>query len=156
MKGSYILLIKLKKNSKIRIGKLGIIDFFRGYYCYVGSALGKTINLERRVARHKRLNEEKSGRLKWHVDYFLVNPNASIVKTIVIDTDERVECRISRMLERFASTSIPNFGSSDCDCKGHLHYFKTKKSAMNAINKCRVDFKPSNFLINFLNSELKT
>jgi len=124
MKGSYILVIKLKDDSKIKIGKLGMIDFPKGYYCYVGSALGKAVNIENRIGRHKKLDQEKSGKSKWHVDYFLINPNSSIIDTIIIKNDKRLECDISEKLERVASKSINDFGCSDCDCKSHFHYFE--------------------------------
>jgi len=127
MKGSYILVMKLRENSKMRIGKLGTIDFPKGYYCYVGSALGKAVNLENRIDRYKKLSKEKSGKLKWHVDYFLVNPNSLIIDTIVIKNNERVECYISEKLERVASKSINGFGCSDCDCKSHFHYFENRQ-----------------------------
>jgi len=127
MKGTYVLITKLKEDSRIRIGKLGVINFPKGYYCYVGSALGKSINLENRIGRHKKLNKKKKGRLKWHIDYFLVNPNTSIFNIITINSDERRECDISRKLERFADKSINGFGCSDCNCKSHFHYFENKK-----------------------------
>jgi len=124
MKGSYVLVVELKKDSKIRIGKLGIFDFPKGYYCYVGSALGESVNLENRIGRHKRLNKEKSGNLKWHIDHFLINPVVSIFETI---TSNEEECRISQMVERLANKTIHGFGSSDCKCDGHFHYFEDKK-----------------------------
>ena len=127
MKGTYVLIAELKKNSKIRIGKLGIIDFRKGCYGYVGSALGKTVNLENRINRHKRLNEDKSGKLKWHVDYFLVNPNTSIINIITINSDKRMECVASQKLERVADKSINGFGCSDCDCKSHFHHFENRQ-----------------------------
>lgn len=127
MKGSYILVMKLKKNSKMRIGKLGVINFPKGYYCYVGSALGNTVNIENRIKRHKRLDEEKSGKLKWHIDYFLVNPNSSIIDIITIKNDKGIECKISERLDKVADKSIDGFGCSDCDCKSHFHYFENKQ-----------------------------
>jgi len=128
MKGTYILMMKLKDNSKMRIGKLDLIDFPKGYYCYVGSALGKAVNLENRIDRHKKLSKQKSGKLKWHVDYFLVNPNSSIINTVVIKNNERLECDISKKLERVASKSINGFGCSDCDCRSHFHYFENRQN----------------------------
>ena len=120
-------MMKLKDNSKTKIGKLGMIDFPKGYYCYVGSALGKAINLENRICRHKKLNKEKSGKLKWHIDYFLVNPNVSIIDTMTINSNKKMECKISKKLEKVADKSINSFGSSDCNCKSHFHYFENKQ-----------------------------
>jgi len=128
MKGTYILVMKLKKNLKVKIGSLGLIDFLRGYYCYVGSAVGSTVNLENRIGRHKNLNREKKGRCRWHVDYLLVDPNVSIVQTVIIENEKRMECEISRMLEKSANFSARGFGCSDCKCRSHLHYFNTKEN----------------------------
>jgi len=128
MKGSYILVIKLKEDSEIKIGSLGLISFPRGYYCYVGSALGNIINLENRVGRHKKLNREKEGKLHWHIDYFLVNPNALIIQIVMIKNEKRMECEISKKLEKIAKKSIQGFGSSDCKCKSHFHYFDNKEN----------------------------
>lgn len=55
MKGCYCLIIKLEKNEKIKIGKLGSINFKKGHYVYVGSAMN---SLESRLKRH--LSDEKS------------------------------------------------------------------------------------------------
>jgi len=52
MKGTYILVIDLRKNSEIQIGSLGYILFNRGFYFYVGSAMGTANSLENRVKRH--------------------------------------------------------------------------------------------------------
>jgi len=123
MRGSYVLVTELKKNSKIRIGKLGEIDFSKGYYCYVGSALGRSVNLENRIGRHKRLNKEKSGKLHWHIDYFLVNSNVEIVQINKISGVQKIECKISQVIQKVAKDSIQNFGCSDCKCKSHFHYF---------------------------------
>ncbi|WP_296804597.1 DUF123 domain-containing protein, partial [uncultured Methanobrevibacter sp.] len=55
MKGCYCLIIKLSNSSKIKIGKkLGEIDFTKGHYVYVGSAMN---SLESRINRH--LRDEK-------------------------------------------------------------------------------------------------
>ena len=123
MKGSYVLVAEVKENSKIRIGKLGEIDFKKGYYCYVGSALGKSTNLENRTRRYRKLNKEKSGNIHWHIDYFLVNPNVEIVQINKINSVQKIECKISRMFEKVSEDSVHGFGCSDCKCKSHLYYF---------------------------------
>ncbi len=64
MKGSYILIIQVKKDMKVKIGKLGILSFKRGYYAYVGSAMN---GLEGRIRHHLRHNKK----MHWHIDYFL-------------------------------------------------------------------------------------
>lgn len=129
MEGAYIIISKLTKESKIKIGKLDIIDFEDGYYCYVGSACGGSANIENRTNRHKRLAAEKKGKLRWHIDYFLTNLNVSIIDVKTMENGD--ECKLSKSLERVADKTIRGFGSSDCKvgCTGHLHYFKNISKA---------------------------
>lgn len=112
MKGSYILLIKLSEAQDIRVGSLGLVHFPRGYYAYVGSALG---GFKSRLNRHLRKDKIP----KWHIDYLL--QKASITSIIICETEERVECAIAQALRR-QFESIPAFGSSDCRCAGHLFF----------------------------------
>ena len=105
MKGSYCLIINVEKDTKIKIGKkLGIINFKKGCYVYVGSAMN---SLESRVKRHLSDNKKKH----WHIDYLLLNKNSKIEK--IIENEE----------------SIADFGCSDCKCHSHLIYFKNSKLA---------------------------
>jgi len=132
VKGTYVLVIKLENRSLIGIGRLGNLDFPKGCYCYVGSAFGKSMNLENRIRRYERLNKEKEGKLKWHIDYFLVNPHALIEKVVAFN-EEKIECEISCTLSKHAKMSIEGFGCSDCECKSHFHYFG--KAATNSLLK---------------------
>jgi Uri superfamily endonuclease len=116
VKGVYLLLINLKKNSRIKIGKLGKITFPKGFYVYVGSALN---SLQARVARH--LSSEK--KLRWHIDYLLASPNAEVEMVITRQTEKRIECKVNEIIQKFGKP-VEKFGSSDCKCKSHLTYFK--------------------------------
>ena len=116
MKGVYLLLINLKKNSRIKIGKLGKITFPKGFYVYVGSALN---SLQARVARH--LSSEK--KLRWHIDYLLASQNAEVEMVITRQTEKRIECKVNEIIQKFGKP-VEKFGSSDCKCKSHLTYFK--------------------------------
>ena len=135
MRGSYVLVSHLKRDSKIRVGKLGIIEFKKGHYCYVGSANGISVNIENRTRRHERLALEKTGRPNWHIDYFLVDPNVSVADTKKIEKGD--ECEISKMFERSADRTLQGFGSSDCSsgCKGHLHYFREASSIRTVLER---------------------
>lgn len=134
MKGAYVLILKLMKNSKIKIGKLGIMNFKKGYYCYVGSALGKSINLENRVRRHKKLIRNKIGKAKWHIDYFLKNLNVLLEGVILFPGKN--ECEISKFFEEHADKTISKFGSTDCrKCEGHFHYFKNIKKILSLLGR---------------------
>jgi Uri superfamily endonuclease len=49
LKGTYCLIIQLRDDTIIEVGKKGSINFKKGYYVYVGSALN---SLETRLKRH--------------------------------------------------------------------------------------------------------
>lgn len=122
MKGCYCLVIKLNDTKTIRIGKLGKIRFDAGHYVYVGSAMN---GLEARLNRHLRHDKK----LHWHVDYLL---KESQITDIIYNEAGKVECEISRYLSDLTS-SVEDFGCSDCDCKSHLHYFKSRTEAIECI-----------------------
>ena len=124
MKGSYILLIALPEQQIITIGSLKAVHFPRGYYAYVGSAMG---GLKSRLSHH--LKENKGPR--WHIDYLL--QKASIDEIILCETEGKVECTIAQALSH-QFDSIPGFGSSDCQCKSHLFFSANEmKSTIMAI-----------------------
>jgi Uri superfamily endonuclease len=124
MKGTYILLINLRKNlNNVRIGKLGKLNFKKGFYCYVGSAVGKNINLEKRLMRH--LSGRK--KLRWHIDYLLSKPGVGVEGIVILQSKEKIECLVSRFIENYAESVVKNFGSTDCGCDSHLYYFEDKK-----------------------------
>lgn len=113
-KGTYILKIKLNNSKNIVYGKNKLDRFERGYYFYVGSALGNTNNLKKRIERHLR----KDKKFHWHIDYLL--EHGSINKIYI--SENAVECEVSKELNFLKS--IKGFGSSDCNCKSHLFYLK--------------------------------
>lgn len=135
MKGCYCLIIDLENSSKIKIGKLGKIDFEKGNYVYVGSAMNY---LESRIRRH--LSSKK--KLHWHIDYLL--KEAEITDVIYNESTKKVECALSRYISSNAA-GIENFGCSDCDCESHLYYFKNRNEAIecvkNAYDSIAMEFK---------------
>ena len=112
MKGSYILIIELKKAKTIQIGKFDKIHFKKGIYAYVGSALN---GLEARINRHLRKTKKKH----WHIDYLL--DFAEIVDVYYKENDAKEECKIAEKFEG-EFVPIPGFGCSDCRCKSHLFF----------------------------------
>ena len=87
MKGCYCLIIYVKRKSQITVGKkLGVIEFKKGIYVYIGSAMN---SLEARLSRH--LSDSK--KLHWHVDYLLKDDNCKIID-IIYNIDKKVECDI--------------------------------------------------------------
>jgi Uri superfamily endonuclease len=112
MKGSYILLIELNKNKEIKIGKFGNIQFNKGFYFYIGSALN---GLENRLNRHFKVDKKNH----WHIDYLL--EYGKIINAYYKESNFREECNIVQKFEN-KFLSIPDFGCSDCKCKSHLFY----------------------------------
>jgi Uri superfamily endonuclease len=118
--GTYSLVMKLDKDSIIVIGKMPPVKFPGGFYCYVGSAMN---NLEKRICRHQ--SQDKA--LKWHIDWLL--EHAKIMGIKKIESQKRLECELNRDVEDLSEgTVMSNFGSSDCSCKTHLHYFSRNPS----------------------------
>jgi Uri superfamily endonuclease len=117
--GCYYLVIKNTKNININIGKLGKFLFPKGYYVYVGSAMR---NLSQRIKRHKSMDKK----LRWHIDYLLMH--TKIISVGLIKSSEDLECRLNQVISEHADICdiIKGFGSSDCKCRSHLHYFKEK------------------------------
>jgi len=122
MKGVYILLIKIGKSTKKRIGALGKIDFDKGSYAYVGSAQN---NLEKRVARHM----SKNKKMRWHIDYLLDNSSSKVIKVFYKKAGKAEECRIAKILSK-TEDPVAGFGCSDCKCGSHLFRIKNIKDVL--------------------------
>ncbi|MEM0480809.1 MAG: GIY-YIG nuclease family protein [Candidatus Aenigmatarchaeota archaeon] len=118
MKGTYVLILKCLKNCRIKIGKIGTIEFKKGYYFYVGSAFN---SLEKRIERHLKRKKKK----KWHIDYLTTNKNFKVIDVIWIR--KRVESKLSKEFEKHFEY-IKNFGSSDTKDKSHLFYYNGRFS----------------------------
>jgi len=119
-RGAYLLVIHLKADREITIGRLGRFAFRKGFYFYVGSAMR---GLTARVARHVR----RAKKLRWHIDYLLALPAAQVLAAMPHPSARREECRLNRAVQRLpgATVPVPGFGSSDCKegCPAHLTYF---------------------------------
>ncbi|MCK4475877.1 MAG: GIY-YIG nuclease family protein [Methanophagales archaeon] len=121
MKGTYVLIIENHADTEVEIGKMGNIEFKKGFYAYVGSALS---GLEQRIGRHLR-EADKSKKLHWHIDYFLASPSVEVKEVVFAETGERKECEIAANMDMHMEkglNSIENFGCTDCSCKSHLFF----------------------------------
>ncbi len=116
MKGVYLLLLQLDESQQITVGRLGVQHFSKGFYAYVGSAMN---GIESRMNRH--LSNDK--KRFWHIDYLL--DKARVFEVVLIPTEEKLECILAMAL-RGKLLCISRFGSSDCDCQGHL-FFTSKR-----------------------------
>jgi Uri superfamily endonuclease len=124
MKGTYLLYLHLLRSSNIKFGKQKSLEFPKGYYIYVGSALANygSSTLINRLKRHIRSSKEKSNH--WHIDFFLTNKDITLINLYLLPSSKRLECLIAQEISKVCYRVIEGFGASDCDCKGHLFYFE--------------------------------
>jgi Uri superfamily endonuclease len=131
-KGAYLLMLWLASAKDVTVGKLGTISFARGFYAYVGSAMGAAGF--KRVERHLDVSAGRRKTQKWHVDYLLTV--SEVIETIEIATQERIECRIAHNLGKNPLLAcIEGFGSSDCRCYSHLFYSRRLSDLEDAANR---------------------
>ena len=113
-KGTYALVMHLKRHTAIPIGSLGIVHFQAGYFVYAGSAQG---GLEARLRYHLRATK----RFHWHIDYLLAHAS---LQSVWYQLGDNQECFLAGSLaDNFIQ--LPRFGSSDCRCTSHLFYSAT-------------------------------
>ncbi len=117
--GTYVLVCYARRAGLVRIGQFGELSFRKGTYLYVGSALGPG-GLLARLAHHMR----PAPMPHWHIDYLRVA--APLRRVWFCYGPERREHDWARALGELPGGAIPypGFGSSDCDCKSHLFYFR--------------------------------
>jgi Uri superfamily endonuclease len=129
--GTYALLIQLKRDATIAVGRLGSFRFPAGYYVYIGSALGPG-GLKARLARHRRHDKTPH----WHIDFLLAQ--AEILGIRIDESGQRLECQWARALLSAPGAQVvaPGMGSSDCGCPSHLIYFDSQKPLWWAEQQC--------------------
>ncbi|MCX8116658.1 MAG: DNA/RNA nuclease SfsA [Desulfobacterota bacterium] len=110
-RGSYLLLLKLRRDRKLSVGSLGRLPFKKGFYLYVGSAMSQ---LSRRIERHRRLRK----RHRWHIDF--LREKAHFCSALPIRSSARLECEIAQALGKVSEWTVERFGCSDCSCRSHL------------------------------------
>ncbi len=110
-RGSYLLLLEIRRNQKISVGTIGSVFFKKGFYIYVGSAMG---HLSKRIERHRRLRK----RHHWHIDE--LRAISQFRSALAIRSSTRLECEIAEALSSISEWSVMGFGCSDCSCKSHL------------------------------------
>ncbi len=111
---TYQLTISISKPVLIAIGKFGQYNFPAGEYIYTGSARQ---HIDARIARH--LRAEKT--LRWHIDYLLNVPEASVIKVAQF---AEPECEVNQRTP--GMLLINRFGATDCihGCGSHLKLTK--------------------------------
>ena len=132
--GSYILIIYIGKNlNSVAMGRLSNLTFKKGFYLYIGSAMGaarSSTSLERRVYHHIQVYSNRKTKFTphWHIDHLLLLKEVSLNKVLIIPSDEKEECKISQWIAENSNGLIKGFGSSDCMCESHLYYFSEDNS----------------------------
>ncbi|MFP4444302.1 MAG: DNA/RNA nuclease SfsA [Spirochaetia bacterium] len=119
-RGVYLVILELPEGITVEVGKLGVLNFDKGFYIYTGSAMG---TLKSRTARHLRRGRK---RIRWHIDYLTTLPVKR--KVFPIYTAEDIECKLAASAGAALwpdQKLIPGFGSSDCRCRSHLLYSKS-------------------------------
>ena len=121
--GTYALILTPNGSKPVKIGKLGLLQVRKGYYIYVGSAFGPG-GLKARIAHHKKV----SNRPRWHIDYLR---KVTHLEALWYSFDSvRREHQWADILAnaKGVTVPVPGFGSSDCNCKSHLYFYKSKPS----------------------------
>jgi len=127
-RGLYLIVLKLKENQRISVGKLQETSFKSGIYLYVGRARQ---GLQGRLKRH--LKKEKKH--FWHIDYFLQKAE---IEEFWIKRDSFDECRTACKVKNLLKDSLfplKKFGSSDCRCTSHLLFLPENKGDLESLRK---------------------
>jgi Uri superfamily endonuclease len=96
----------------------------RGFYVYVGSALGPG-----GVAGRVRHHEGRAARPHWHVDY--LRAHARLGEVWYAYGPRRREHAWAALVGGLPGASVPlrGFGASDCGCESHLYRFAERPAA---------------------------
>lgn len=142
-KGNYCVIIRMKKNSRIKIGAKGMKEFEAGFYVYVGSALN---SLSKRIKRHVSDDKKKH----WHADYLLLDKNTEVDEVIYTYCTDKIECQIANNIMKDSIDNIEDFGCSDCNCVSHLYYFNSYEDALKS---CVESYEKINYKAYFWSEE---
>lgn len=116
--GVYCVVVRLEREARIRVGRLGLRTFAPGMYVYTGRAARC---LAARLARHLRRRKPK----RWHIDHLTTHRWARVVGLLAFLGDAARECQVNQRVMASAQSDVPGFGASDCrsGCRSHLAYF---------------------------------
>jgi endonuclease-3 len=126
--GTYTVVVEVSEGVVLEVGALGEYEFDPGWYAYTGSAFGP--GGFSRVARHQELAAGEHDARHWHIDYLLGHPVASIDAVIRSPGDD-IECSVAASI---SGDPIVDFGSSDCDCRSHLHYADQRAPLLGSVH----------------------
>lgn len=121
--GTYTLIFSSSVNLPINIGKLGSLFLQPGFYVYVGSAFGPG-GLRARIKHHF----NRSSRPHWHLDYLSPILSPCEIWYTCDQTRREHQWATIHSQTRGVILPLPGFGSSDCRCRSHLFFYKSKPS----------------------------
>jgi|WetSurSiteA1Bulk_404760.scaffolds.fasta_scaffold16730_3 Uri superfamily endonuclease len=140
-KGAYLLYLNIRQPLTLNVGMLGPSRFPAGLYVYVGSA---SSGIDQRIARHRRLAKQKSGKKHWHIDFLLTHPKVRFVGYQKLE--RRAECVVSKAVASTKGVTDPvlHFGATDCraGCSTHL-YRIYGRTALRSLPKQNCSIKAS-------------
>ena len=121
--GTYALILFCSRQERVQIGKLGPLQLRRGFYLYVGSAVGPG-GVRARLAHHRKVSQPPH----WYIDF--LRPHTHLDRVWYSHDPVRREHQWARVIHALRGASVPvaGFGSSDCHCKTHLFFFTRRPS----------------------------
>ena len=131
-RGSYLLVLRLAGEKTLNVGQMKKVRFRKGYYVYVGSAMGQ---LSARIARHRRKRKTSY----WHIDY--LTQWADDLLALPVRSSERLECKMAEALCSLMKPGPTGFGSSDCQCATHLFWSGTNPIQQSAFHEMLQSFR---------------
>jgi Uri superfamily endonuclease len=134
--GTYALILSSRVVRSLAIGRLGQLHVRQGFYVYVGSAFGPG-GVRARVSHHQKL----AVRPHWHIDYLR---RVTQLEEVWVTYDPiRREHQWAEVFTRMrgASLAMAGFGASDCACRSHLYFFKTRPALSAFRNKVQSSFR---------------
>lgn len=108
MKGSYLLVLSVKRRIRLKPGSLPRVELPAGCYVYVGSAKGPG-GFEKRVSRHLK----KGKKARWHIDYLTGRKDVE-VESVFYTSPRYSESMLTNFLGSLGFRKvIRGFGTTD-------------------------------------------
>jgi len=144
LQGIYTLIIKVNDDMIRFTIRNKEFTLESGIYCYNGSALGKSTNIENRINWHLK----KQKKVHWHIDRVTVNQQSEIIQIVFSESKREIqgECLVSQEMAKNPkfTVPIPKFGASDCKNNCPAHFFKFN-SKVNPIDEVLTIYTSLNF-----------
>ena len=136
------MVLKSVQDKTIQLGKLAHLNVQKGYYLYIGSAMGSG-GVISRLKHHCKISKKPH----WHLDY--LRAATEFHEAYALYSPERMECEWAGLMAQseVASEPLKGFGSSDCQCKTHLFYFSSQAKVAQAVREISAVRKISNNLL---------